>query len=283
MDKYLERYSNIYRKLQYVKRNLSRRRDLEYLYKQDDDGKKHFMYNDLLEEMDNEHLNLSRRRIKNWLSICSAPGFYDEYLHQHTKAKGTGITLGVKEGGLEFTKKIPDFKVIYRDIMKERYNARTKFNFIITGCLDMNLDKKNRYYNVMLSMSSMLLGLENLKKGGIFALKTSLKNFNLLSNIIYIFQQLFGEVRTFKSTKVLQHRSVCYVIGINYKAPGKDNEQLTMLRDLYEAYHKNRRHELETLMNRTVFDTREDGRDVERLLNPVMRTQIRLINNILYQ
>ena len=205
MERYLYKNSKRFRKLNYLKKVLGSRKDLEYLYKQNETGKKHFGYNILLEEMDNLFLKLKEKNLKTWMSICSAPGYYDDYIYNISdkKAKGTGVTLGVKDGGMEFTFKIPKFTVKYMDIMTKKYKSRTKFDFIITGCLDMNLNKKNKYYNDMLVMSSVLLGLENVKKGGIFALKTSMKNFNLLSNIIYIFTNLFEDVKLLNQLKNL--------------------------------------------------------------------------------
>ena len=288
MDRYLYKKSKNYRKLNYLKRVLGSRKDLEYLYKIEGTSKRDFGYNILLEEMDKMFLDLGKMNLKNWLSICSAPGYYDEYIYDSSKkkAKGTGVTLGVKDGGLEFTRKVPNFTVKYMDIMVQKYKSRTKFEFIITGCLDMNIDKKNRYYNDMLVLSSMLFGLENLKNGGVFALKTSMKNMNLLSNIIYMFNNLFGTVKTFKSTKELTHRSSCYVIGFKYKY-GKNrleddkNKHLIFLKDLFDAYNAGQHNKISKFSHDLLFNIPQEGKEVERLINNLITTQIKCINRLL--
>jgi len=285
MERYLYKNSKRFRKLNYLKKVLGSRKDLEYLYKQNETGKKHFGYNILLEEMDNLFLKLKEKNLKTWMSICSAPGYYDDYIYNISdkKAKGTGVTLGVKDGGMEFTFKIPKFTVKYMDIMTKKYKSRTKFDFIITGCLDMNLNKKNKYYNDMLVMSSVLLGLENVKKGGIFALKTSMKNFNLLSNIIYIFTNLFEDVKTFKSTKELTHRSSCYVIGMGFKDSKKEEnlELIKFLNMLFEAYNNGKHNALSDFSNKLIFEINSQNKIVERLLNNLINTQIMCINRLL--
>ena len=285
MERYLYKNSKRFRKLNYLKKVLGSRKDLEYLYKQNETGKKHFGYNILLEEMDNLFLKLKEKNLKTWMSICSAPGYYDDYIYNisEKKAKGTGVTLGVKDGGMEFTFKIPKFNLKYMDIMTKKYKSRTKFDFIITGCLDMNLNKKNKYYNDMLVMSSVLLGLENIKKGGIFALKTSMKNFNLLSNIIYIFTNLFEDVKTFKSTKELTHRSSCYVIGMGFKDSKKEEnlELIKFLNMLFEAYNNGKHNALSDFSNKLIFEINPQNKIIERLLNNLINTQIMCINRIL--
>ena len=144
----------------------------------------------------------------------------------------------------------------------------------------MNLGKKNKYYNDMLTLSSIILGLDNLKKGGIFALKTSMKNFNLLSNIVYIFNELFEEIKTFKSTKELTHRSSCYVIGFKYKSL-KNNEYINYLKLLFKAYNNGKHKEMEKLSHNTIFDIKTEGKKVERLLYPLIKTQINCIKKFL--
>ena len=89
MDRYLYKKSKNYRKLSYLKRLLGSRKDLEYLYKIEGTSKRDFGYNILLEEMDKMFLDLGKMNLKNWLSICSAPGYYDEYIYDD----GGGIEL----------------------------------------------------------------------------------------------------------------------------------------------------------------------------------------------
>ena len=69
MDRYLYKKSKNYRKLNYLKRVLGSRKDLEYLYKIEGTSKRDFGYNILLEEMDKMFLDLGKMNLKNWLSI----------------------------------------------------------------------------------------------------------------------------------------------------------------------------------------------------------------------
>ena len=85
----------------------------------EDNRKGGFDYADLLDEMNHNCLKLKSRKIKLYLDICAAPGDYSDYLSRTLKCKGVGVTLPVKDGGMEFNYNLKNYNLVHLDVIKE--------------------------------------------------------------------------------------------------------------------------------------------------------------------
>lgn len=245
------------------------------------DRKGDFNYRDLLEEMDSRCLNLKSQKIKQYLDICAAPGEYSDYLTATLKCKGTGVTLPVENGGMEFKFNLNNYNIVYLDVVKE-YNkkfSKTKYDFIVSGCLDMTRIKKRPYYDINLWLSTMLLAFLNLKKGGIFSFKISLKYINFASNVIFLFEQFFKTVKVFKSIKAIPFRSIFYVIGFDFQY---NKEYFDLLKEIYVNYNeKSNNNDMKDMKFKLMFDDHKIMKKYMKLFENLFRVQIKAIENIL--
>ena len=240
-----------------------------------------FNYTGLLEEMDHQCLKLKSRKIKLYLDICAAPGDYSNYLSTALKCKGVGITLPVKNGGMEFKYDIADYELEYLDVIKDykKTFSSDKFDFIISGCLDMTRIKKKPFYDINLWLSTMLLAFLNLKPGGIFAFKISLKYINFSANIIYLFEQFFKTVKVFKSTTAIPFRSMFYVIGLDFK---HNQEYFPLLEEIYTNYNqKSDDSDMKDLKFKLLFEETSILQKYMKLFEDVFQVQIKAIQNVL--
>ena len=240
-----------------------------------------FNYRDLLKEMDDKFLKLKSHKIKLYLDICAAPGDYSEYLSETLKCKGVGVTLPVKNGGMEFKYDLKNYKLEHLDVIKDykKKFSPYKFDFIVSGCLDMTRIKKKPYYDINLWLSTMLLAFLNLKKGGIFSFKITLKYINFATNIIYLFEQFFKSVKVFKSTKAIPFRSMFYVIGFDFK---HNKEYFNLLQEIYINYNqKSNNTDMKDLKFKLMFEDINIMKRYTKLLENVFRIQIKAIENIL--
>jgi 23S rRNA U2552 (ribose-2'-O)-methylase RlmE/FtsJ len=240
-----------------------------------------FNYRDLLKEMDDKFLKLKSRKVKLYLDICAAPGDYSDYLSETLKCKGVGVTLPVKNGGMEFKYDIADYELEYLDVIKEYKKpfSSDKFDFIISGCLDMTRIKKKPFYDINLWLSTMLLAFLNLKPGGIFAFKISLKYINFSANIIYLFEQFFKTVKVFKSTTAIPFRSMFYVIGFDFK---HNKEYFPLLEEIYTNYNQESiDNDMKDLKFKLLFEETSILQNYMKLLEDVFQVQIKAIQNVL--
>jgi 23S rRNA U2552 (ribose-2'-O)-methylase RlmE/FtsJ len=240
-----------------------------------------FNYRDLLKEMDDTVLKLKSHKIKLYLDICAAPGDYSDYLSETLKCKGVGVTLPVKNGGMEFKYDLKNYKLEYLDVIKEYKKpfSSEKFDFIISGCLDMTRIKKKPFYDINLWLSTMLLAFLNLKPGGIFAFKISLKYINFSANIIYLFEQFFKTVKVFKSTTAIPFRSMFYVIGLNFK---HNKVYFPLLEEIYTNYnHKSDDSDIKDLKFKLMFEDAYIMQKYMKLFENVFKVQIQAIQDVL--
>lgn len=240
-----------------------------------------FNYRDLLEEMDTKYLNLKSLNINNYLDICAAPGEYSDYLTSTLKCKGTGVTLAVENGGIEFKYNLNNYNIVYLDVVKE-YNkkfSKPKFDFIVSGCLDMTRIKKKPYYDINLWLSTMLLAFSNLKESGIFSFKISMKYINFACNIMFLFEMFFKRINVFKSVKAIPFRSIFYVIGYDFKM---NKEYFTLLKKIHTNYNeKSNNNDMKDLKFKLLFDDHKYKNKYMILLNNLFKIQIKAIENIL--
>tara|TARA_B100001123_G_scaffold447284_1_gene604337 strand:- start:3293 stop:4300 length:1008 start_codon:yes stop_codon:yes gene_type:complete len=243
--------------------------------------KGNFDYTSLLKEMDHTFLKLTSKKIDLFLDICAAPGDYSQYLSKTLKCKGVGVTLPIKNGGVDFKYDLKDYKLKHLDVIKDYKKdfSPDKFDFIVSGCLDMTRIKKKPFHDINLWLSTMLLAFLNLKEGGIFAFKISLKYINFAANIMYLFEQFFKNVKVFKSTKAIPFRSMFYVIGFDFK-PNKAH--FSLLEEIYKNYNeKLNNSDMKDLKFKLMFEDKHIKKKYTRMLENLFRIQIKGIQNIL--
>jgi 23S rRNA U2552 (ribose-2'-O)-methylase RlmE/FtsJ len=240
-----------------------------------------FDYEGLLEEMNEKCLKLKTHNIKLYLDICAAPGDYSKYLSKILKCKGVGVTLPVENGGMEFNHNLKNYNLVYLDVIKD-YNknfSSQKFDFIVSGCLDMTRIKKKAFYDINLWLSTMLLAFLNLKSGGIFAFKISLKYINFAANIMFLFEQFFDSIKIFKSTKAIPFRSMFYVIGYGFKM---NDDYFPLLREIYVKYNEESNDtDMKDLKFKMIFEDANKMSEYMKMLENTFRVQIKGIQNIL--
>lgn len=241
--------------------------------------KGHFDYTLMMKNLDDDVLQLKNKKIKIYLDICAAPGDYSKYLTDTYKIKGVGVTLPTNEGGINFDYKLKDYKIEYLDIVKnsKKVIRKDKFPFIVSGCLDMRLGRKEKFNNIRLWLSTMLFGLMNLQKNGIFAFKISLKYMEFAANIIYIFTKIFKNVKTSKSLDAIGYRSVFYVIGFDYQ---ENLEYIKLLEILLSKIKNKNYNRIVQFRNKTIF-TSNDYKLIQGYLEKIFKIQIEAIENIL--
>ena len=193
---------------------------IEFILTKSNDRKGGFDYTLLMKDLDDEILKLKNKDLDIFLDICAAPGEYSKYLSDTYKIKGVGVTLPIENGGINFDFKIKNYEIVYLDIIKNinKIIKKDKFPFIVSGCLDMRVGKKEKFNNINLWLSTFVFALNNLQKNGIFAFKISLRYIKFAANIIYIFTKIFKTVKTFKSLDAIGYRSMFYVVGFGYKS-----------------------------------------------------------------
>ena len=281
MKKFLLKNSKLYRKLENRKIEFGKRNDLEYLFKPlNDKRKKDYDYYEYIKEIDVNLIKLKDRKIKTFLDICAAPGRYSKYIYDTTKAIGHGITLYTDRGCLEFKEKISNYKLFFSDINSEDPLKDNKYDFIVTGCLDMTLKIKKPFYDVQLWLSALILGLNHLKKKGIIAFKVTTKYINLISNFIFILLKLFDKIILYKSSNILGYRSFCYIIGFGYR--GKHNV-IRYFEDINKSFIEGDNSKIIKFKYELIFDVNKYGNRIMRKLEPVFKKNIIGIGNILSQ
>jgi len=247
----------------------------------EDNRKGGFDYAGLLEEMNDNCLKLKSHKIKSYLDICAAPGDYSDYLSRTLKCKGVGVTLPVKDGGMEFNYNLKNYNLVHLDVIKEydKNFSSEKFDFIVSGCLDMTHIKKKPFYDINLWLSTILLSFLNLKPGGIFAFKISLKYINFASNIMFLFEQFFDSIKIFKSTKAIPFRSMFYVIGYGFKM---NNDYFPLLKEIYRNYNEESDDtDMKDLKFKMIFEDTNIMRQYMKMFEDVFQTQIKGIQEII--
>lgn len=246
-----------------------------------DNRKGHFNYADLLDEMNKRTLNLKSLDIKSFLDICAAPGEYSKYLSETLKCKGVGITLSKKNGGVDFNYELKNYQLNYLDVIKEydKNFSNSKFDFIISGCLDMTHIKKKTYYDINLWLSTMMLAFLNLNKNGTFAFKISFKYINFASNIIFFFEQFFKKIKLFKSKDAIPYRSMFYVIGFDFNF---DKEYFNVLKEIYINFNEKLiNNDMKDLKYKLVFENKQKCNYYKKIFEKIFKIQIKAIENIL--
>ena len=247
----------------------------------EDNRKGGFDYADLLDEMNHNCLKLKSRKIKLYLDICAAPGDYSDYLSRTLKCKGVGVTLPVEDGGMEFNYNLKNYDLVHLDVIKEydKDFSDEKFDFIVSGCLDMTRIKKKPFYDINLWLSTILLAFLNLKPGGIFAFKISLKYINLASNVMFLFEQFFDSIKIFKSTKAIPFRSMFYVIGYGFKM---NDDYFPLLKEIYRNYNEESDDtDMKDLKFKMIFEDTNIMRRYMKMFEDVFQVQIKGIQEII--
>lgn len=247
----------------------------------DSNRKGHFNYMDLLDEMDKTSLHLNKLKINSFLDICAAPGEYSKYLSDKLNCKGTGVTLPIENGGINFNYKLNNYNLEYLDVINEydKKFSKIKFDFIISGCLDMTHVKKRPYYDINLWLSTMMLAFLNLNKNGTFAFKISLKYISFASNIMFIFERFFKYIKVFKSKKAIPFRSMFYVIGFDFKF---DKTYFDLLKEIYTNYNeKLLNNDIKDFKFKLIFQDTKKFNYYQKLFETLFRIQIKAIQNIL--
>jgi 23S rRNA U2552 (ribose-2'-O)-methylase RlmE/FtsJ len=247
----------------------------------EDNRKGGFDYADLLDEMNHNCLKLKSRKIKLYLDICAAPGDYSDYLSRTLKCKGVGVTLPVEDGGMEFNYNLKNYDLVHLDVIKEydKDFSDEKFDFIVSGCLDMTRIKKKPFYDINLWLSTILLAFLNLKPGGIFAFKISLKYINFASNVMFLFEQFFDSIKIFKSTKAIPFRSMFYVIGYGFKM---NDDYFPLLKEIYRNYNKESDDtDMKDLKFKMIFEDTNIMRRYMKMFEDVFQVQIKGIQEII--
>ncbi len=282
METFLSKHSKEFRDLKNEKFKLSKRKDMNRLFKGNGNFKPHFDYISFFSEMDNEILHMKDRKIKNYLDICAAPGYYSIYVHGQTKANGTGITLPVADGGLKFDRKVPKYTLTYLDINKCYYLNKDKFDFIFSGCLDMTYIHKIKFYSIHLFVSTLIIGLQNLKHNGMFAFKTTMKYLDFVANVSYLFRGMFKKVKFFKSSKDLSIRSVMYIVGIDFEGPDVYTESIIhVLKHINDEFKKGNSHELELLTKTLMFKDEKIKKEFSNGMKVSFKRQTNAIKSLI--
>lgn len=277
MKQYLKRNSKIYNEYLNYSEILGKSNQLEYLFSpQDDKRKKDYDYYEYLKEL-NEETNIINKNIKNFLDICAAPGLYSSYIYDITKASGIGISLPPSKGGLLFTQKISDYKLKYDDITKN-INLDQQFDFIITGCLDMTLSKKQPYKDIELWISALIIALKYQQINGNLAFKITTKYLNFISNILFILKQCFEKVTIFKSENILGYRSMCYIVCKNRN---DNNYYIKVLSKIRDKYQLGDFKYIEKLKHQLIFNINEYGEFIKQQIEKSLLKQINSIKTIL--
>jgi 23S rRNA U2552 (ribose-2'-O)-methylase RlmE/FtsJ len=277
MYKYLQINSDLFNRYLKIKDELGNRTDLEYLFKPlNDKRKKDFDYYNYMRKLDENELKL--KNITSFLDICAAPGQYSKYIYNKTGAKGTGVTLQEDLGGLKFIEDIPNYTIKYANILKENPLDK-KFNFAVTGCLDMTLNKPDKpFKDLELWLSALLMAIKHLENGGILAFKMTTKYINLFSNFVYIMSKMFEKVSTFKSSEILGYRSFCYIIGNNYKY---NQEMIDFLDGIIKDYQNNDFKKIKEFKYRIIFDIEKYGEFMQKKIEKVIAKQMIAIKRLL--
>lgn len=239
--------------------------------------KGHFNYADLLDEMNRNILHLNKYKINSYLDICAAPGEYSKYLTDKLKCKGVGITLPINNGGVNFNYNLENYTLIYLDVIKD-FNTNfynDKFDFIISGCLDMTHIKKRPYYDINLWLSTLMLAFLNLNKNGIFAFKISFKYINFASNILYIFEMFFKHIKLFKSKDAIPYRSMFYVIGFGFKF---NKKYFDLLKEIHKRYNVELiNNDMKDFKFKLIFDDSNKLKYYKKILEIMFKIQINAI------
>lgn len=233
-----------------------------------------------MKDLDDEILKLKNKDLDIFLDICAAPGEYSKYLSDTYKIKGVGVTLPIENGGINFDFKIKNYEIVYLDIIKNinKIIKKDKFPFIVSGCLDMRVGKKEKFNNINLWLSTFIFALNNLQKNGIFAFKISLRYIKFAANIIYIFTKIFKTVKTFKSLDAIGYRSMFYVVGFGYQSDLKYLELITkLLLDIKKKNYTN----IQLFRDKTIFSNENDYVLIKNFLENIFEVQINAIENII--
>ena len=182
---------------------------------------------------------------------------------------------------MDFNHNLKNYNLVYLDVIKN-YNknfSSQKFDFIVSGCLDMTRIKKKLFYDINLWVSTMLLAFLNLKPGGIFAFKISLKYINFAANIMFLFEQFFDSIKIFKSTKAIPFRSMFYVIGYGFKM---NDDYFPLLKEIYVKYNEESNDtDMKDLKFKMIFENVNKMREYMKMLENVFQVQIKGIENVL--
>lgn len=277
---YIIKDSKIYNENEKLKKELKDNNKYEYLFRnvEKTNQKGHFDYYGYVKEMNEQVMKL--KNVKHFLDICAAPGEYSKYfLEALPKSKGYAVTLHPNLGGVKFDESLVDMKryhIEYKDIMKEEYKPNVEFEFVIAGCLCMTLKKKPSFFDLDLWISTILVGLKNLKKGGTFAFKTTLRYLDLFCNFLFLMNKFFKNIKVFKSEDILGFRSVCYIVGMDYQG---DEDMYENLEELHKKYQSGEYEEISMFEKNLIFG--EDFYpDCRQALEELMKIQNNAIKKV---
>jgi hypothetical protein len=159
-------------------------------------------------------------KINFFADICSAPGVYSEIiLEEFPIITGIGISLPPDEGGVEFELDNKKFKKIYKNILDKKYKLELpkKLDLGIASCVSYQENKKNAFkLNTELILKSLYLLLDNLDEKGSLIINMTMKNINLVFNIINVLSKYFGNYTLWKSSTVWATKNTFYFFGYNY-------------------------------------------------------------------
>ena len=272
--------NKIYKENNELKKELKNNNKYSYLFRnvEKTNKKGHFDYYGYVKEMNETKMEL--KNVKNFLDICAAPGEYSKYfLEALSNSRGYAITLHPNLGGIEFDESLVDMKrydIDYIDIMKDKYEPNVEFEFVIAGCLCMTLKKKPSFFDLDLWISTILIGLKNLKKGGTFAFKTTLRYLDLFCNFLFLMNKFFKKVKVFKSEDILGFRSVCYIIGIDYQG---DKDMYNNLENLHKKYQQGEYEEINMFEKNLIF-SEDFYPDCIKALEELMKIQNNAIKKV---
>ena len=114
----------------------------------------------------------------------------------------------------------------------------------------MTLKRKASFSDVDLWLSTILLGLKDLNHKGTFAFKITTKYIDLFCNFLFLFHKWFKKVEVFKSEDILGFRSVCYIIGFDYKS---DNGLYDKIKNLHLKFKQGEIEEIKKFKNNLIF------------------------------
>ncbi|KAJ8096314.1 hypothetical protein AAF712_013383 [Marasmius tenuissimus] len=213
----------------------------------------------VFEEIDEMLVVLSPAAPFSFLDVGCCPGGFSSYiLSTYPHARGSGVSLPVDKGGhallLEEALQ-PRFDLIWADITLFQLGntltlnpSFTPFPFspehpgydliILDGHPLRTAGPDVHALGDKLLISSLILGLWCINRGGTIIMKLSMPDRKITAQILYMFDVLSGDLRTWKPVHIHATRSTFYAIARNFGCGGhapRYNEIFERLRHLWEA------------------------------------------------
>ena len=166
-----------------------------------------------------DNFGLEKLKIKMFIDICAAPGFYSNIIMKTVESRGIGISLPPEKGGVEFIDLGPKYKTFYKDILEKNYKVviPKKVDFGLASCVSYVDDKKlSSILNLKLILVSLDLILNVLKKNGNLIINLTMKNIYFAFNIINILSKYFKKYNLWKSDKIWETKNTFYFFGYDF-------------------------------------------------------------------